>query len=262
MIDHTLADELPTAPARLPFLLDAILAALEAAPEGDVTAEQIRISATDEVRLSHGNLAAVAKLIMKMIKSEYDKPARIVKAYAQDALDNPTTAAALRAIVHQHLPITGQQPPWQPPYFVAIDPTEQQLVGAVRSGDPAARQVYADWLEQHGFASRAAYIRDETTAAPEDRSWRVVISRAKLLACNETQCESRWDRLPGDHEEQRTCATCNKVVRYCETIADVEKHLGHVMAIDPSLPYDQALARYERWKNAPPPTMNPPPPRR
>jgi len=39
------------------------------------------------------------------------------------------------------------------------DPVEARLIQACKRDDDASRVVYADWLEQHGLADRAAYLR-------------------------------------------------------------------------------------------------------
>jgi uncharacterized protein (TIGR02996 family) len=45
--------------------------------------------------------------------------------------------------------------------FTSTDAVETDFVEALRKnpGDTATRQVYADWLEQHGFDLRAEYMR-------------------------------------------------------------------------------------------------------
>jgi uncharacterized protein (TIGR02996 family) len=121
-----------------------------------------------------------------------------------------------------------------------------------RPADDAARGVYADWLEEQGdpaSAAKAAYLRVECVlsevgpgdarkakrlvakrqklAASLDVSWLAVVSKPGLEDCGtrfRLECPKRWDRLhPTPEDRVRFCATCQRRVHYCDTIANANE---------------------------------------
>ncbi|HEU0037488.1 MAG TPA: TIGR02996 domain-containing protein [Kofleriaceae bacterium] len=141
------------------------------------------------------------------------------------------------------------------------DPTERQLIDAIRArpDDTATREVYADWLDEHGHAARAEFLRAQLAAgaartaadpafveaaailkhrAPEvGEGWRASVAMAFVEQCPqnpsdhprwrrrqqlgmELVCPARWDKLePTDREGVRACGACQREVTYCTTVA-------------------------------------------
>lgn len=127
------------------------------------------------------------------------------------------------------------------------------------------RLVYADWLDDLSdplSAGKAAFIRLEArlTETPErslnrvrfvrqlqqlavglDPEWLAAVSHPALEACRlrfQFQCPARWDRLtPTDHLRARHCASCDRTVHYCNTIADARRHAaaGNCVAVSLAL---------------------------
>jgi len=140
------------------------------------------------------------------------------------------------------------------------EPTEQRFLDAIRQrpDDPETRAVYADWLEEHGHARRAEFLRLQLAAgaatsaadpafarasarlaelAPQvGDGWRVRVAMSFIEpdTCPskdpaaegsgpavglELVCPMRWDMLePTDREGARLCRACNTEVTYCTTI--------------------------------------------
>jgi uncharacterized protein (TIGR02996 family) len=147
------------------------------------------------------------------------------------------------------------------------DATESELVASLRErpADEAIREVYADWLEEHGFDLRARLLRAETEAArPEldisvridtlvpaaDHPWRAIASRAPIDRCVQlkTPCPKRWSSLaPTSDDRVRHCATCEQPVYYCASVAEARAHgqMSHCIAIDAAVARGEALAAYD-----------------
>lgn len=139
--------------------------------------------------------------------------------------------------------------------FVASDPREASLVDALRADprDTDTREVYADWLEEHGFMSRAAFLRDEPGGEPEpeDLGWRSIVSRAPIASCKAPACPKQWDRLePIGFDNLRECRTCwqTKAVHYCATADEARLHgiRDGACASDAALPPAEAWRAYNR----------------
>lgn len=143
--------------------------------------------------------------------------------------------------------------------YATEESAEHELVTALRRDprDAETRQVYADWLEQHGFETRAKFLRIEGGAADEaerevvlhalaaetplDRLWRAVTSRAPL-ECDAVNfayhCPKRWDALtPTRSDVVRHCSVCAKPVYFCATLDEVRARGARreCVAIDASL---------------------------
>ncbi|HET9485364.1 MAG TPA: TIGR02996 domain-containing protein [Xanthomonadales bacterium] len=200
MRDHVLEDELrvQVERGRIQFLLDGILAALEAwHAEGrahpDLQPAHVTISAWDEIGLAPidgpvqrasdyvapeteangtltpaSNMYSFGRLMLRFFPKDDElrrAAAPLVVEYLQPDPAARPTASAARAKVRTLGWLTGAPPAWTP-HFLAADDTERRLVAALRanSGDVATRHVYADWLDEHGQPERAQFIRSELDA--------------------------------------------------------------------------------------------------
>ncbi len=129
-------------------------------------------------------------------------------------------------------------PAWdQPPYtdppawrdLLSPDPIEHSLLAGLRStpGDPYARMVYADWLEEHGELVKATFVRGvlridrDDLLATSDLDWRAITSRERF-DCMTERCPPTWANLGPvlDDERLRLCPECGARVRYCGTSAE------------------------------------------
>jgi uncharacterized protein (TIGR02996 family) len=153
------------------------------------------------------------------------------------------------------------------PRYEPAGGTESLLVATLRErpADDAIREVYADWLEEHGFDLRARLLRAETEAArPDldisvrvdtlapapDHPWRAIASRAPIERCIQLQtpCPKRWSSLaPTADDRVRHCATCEQPVYYCASVDEARMHgrLFHCIAIDAAVARGEALAAYD-----------------
>ena len=147
------------------------------------------------------------------------------------------------------------------------DAVEAELVGSLRMrpNDDAIREVYADWLEEHGFDLRARLLRAETIAAqpgldisvridnlapPEDHAWRAVASRAPIERCVgfRKPCPKSWSALATTaNDAVRHCATCSRPVYYCASIDEARARGASqdCIAIDAAVARGEALTAYD-----------------
>jgi uncharacterized protein (TIGR02996 family) len=148
--------------------------------------------------------------------------------------------------------------------YEAEDPHEAALLAALRANtdDSATREVYADWLEQHGYATRAGFLREEggehfedslrATADPGDAAWRAAISRPPISRCGVRfgfECTKRWDALTRTADDQvRHCGACDKQVFFVTSIEEAElRGEDHqCIAIDAAIARGEALATWDR----------------
>jgi uncharacterized protein (TIGR02996 family) len=146
------------------------------------------------------------------------------------------------------------------------DKTERTLLAALDThpSDPGVRQVYGDWLEQHGYSQLAAFVRgsdDPSVVAESNLMWRAITSRARLV-CDNQGCPGSWDRLEStDHCQVRGCRTCNECVVYCGSVNEALRAGEARLAAAFDLQDHAEIARaYDRrrapWKYG---TWNPPP---
>jgi uncharacterized protein (TIGR02996 family) len=109
-----------------------------------------------------------------------------------------------------------------------LSPVEQALVAAVRErpDDEAAREVYADWLEQRGEFAKASFVRSDVGLdAHRDQifretsvAWRSALARSPL-PCNRKGCTRRWEQLALTEDVRaRRCSTCERTFLYREEI--------------------------------------------
>ena len=149
--------------------------------------------------------------------------------------------------------------------FVPREAHERALVTALRANpmDNATRHVYADWLEQHGFESRARFLRNEE-ASDADVGWRAVLSWA-FVACSTKGCAKTWAKMQQtSFDNVRTCAQCTKQVRYCGSLVEVKNEASRdvELALDATLSRLDALRTLHmvRTPSYEPMPSNPPPP--
>jgi len=148
-----------------------------------------------------------------------------------------------------------------PEPYAPSEPAERELLVAIAGGDDHARLVYADWLEQHGDAVRAEFLRvqqailaarsdtpdfhERMTKLRElseriDARWRVLLSRPLVEGCLGLQapCPREWAAMaPTERSDVRFCGGCKKEVYYCTTIDLARNHAmrGHCIAVDAKL---------------------------
>ncbi len=141
---------------------------------------------------------------------------------------------------------------------VEVEATELRLLAAIAQRDEVSREVYADWLEEHGDHVRAEFLRvqDQITGmSPEDPmrelgadrlrvlaasieiGWRYKVARPAIELCAsfELECPKQWGALATtERSNVRYCGTCEKQVFYCATVAQARQHAtrGNCVAID------------------------------
>jgi uncharacterized protein (TIGR02996 family) len=123
--------------------------------------------------------------------------------------------------------------------------TEPELLAAIDHQDHETRTVYADWLEEHGDAQRAEFVRLQDVlvtlgegierdacmlrlqeiAWKVDMAWRVLVARPRIEPrCDGDACPREWGSLaPSDRTDVRICMTCNHRVYYAATLYDAQK---------------------------------------
>jgi uncharacterized protein (TIGR02996 family) len=158
---------------------------------------------------------------------------------------------------------------------------ELDLLAALRADpeDAAAREVYADWLDEHGRSGEAEFVRLQWLARENavtdteafSSAWmshqpravllrlrdlsplveparRALVSRPTVM-CRRTGCTSQWERLKpdGDSDLVRWCATCESAVEMCSTIDDIQDRSRKKLpvAIDPGLVAERARIAYD-----------------
>ncbi|MCI0702034.1 MAG: TIGR02996 domain-containing protein [Planctomycetia bacterium] len=135
---------------------------------------------------------------------------------------------------------------------------EDGFLSAIRltPADDIARLVFADWLDEQDdptCKAKADFIRRELRMDGEDpnqlqqlasfldRDWLAIVSHPKLEACrsvDEVECPKQWARLtPTENPRLRFCGSCQKPVRYCDSLAVARDHarLGNCIAVSLAL---------------------------
>jgi uncharacterized protein (TIGR02996 family) len=145
--------------------------------------------------------------------------------------------------------------------FLPRDATEAGLLRAIGAADAASREVYADYLEDHGHAAQAEFLRTQQRLydlAPSDPAfeatserlrelsttiefqWRVRVARPAIERCPsgpkfDFKCPKDWGSLaPTEREDRRFCTECKKHVHYCLTVPEARNHAarGECVALD------------------------------
>ena len=145
--------------------------------------------------------------------------------------------------------------------FLPRDAVEAGLLRAIGEADEHSREVYADWLEQHGHAREAEFMRVQQALVglqPEDVAfeprthqlrelaqtldyrWRVRVARPAIERCPSApafdfRCPKDWGALaPTEREDQRYCGACKKHVHYCTSVPEARDHAarGECVALD------------------------------
>lgn len=119
-------------------------------------------------------------------------------------------------------------------------PIERAFLADIRGGDLAAREVYADWLDEQGDPRRAEFLRLEDFAKADpgngelarrlsqlavviDLDWRIAVGRGRVERCS-SACGMDWgemlDLVDKPNPRQRRCPRCINLVRYCERLAE------------------------------------------
>ena len=151
--------------------------------------------------------------------------------------------------------------------FPPRDKIEADLLRALGAGDLESREIYADWLEDHGHASEAEFLRVQQAlvamapgadgfeacsarlralASTLDFRWRARVARPLIERCPtgiprapdvvfDFQCPRDWGQLaPTEREDRRFCGACKRHVHYCRTVPEARDHAarGECVALD------------------------------
>jgi uncharacterized protein (TIGR02996 family) len=153
--------------------------------------------------------------------------------------------------------------------FIPRDRIEADLLAAIARQEQGAREIYADWLEEHGHAAQAEFVRVQQELADmlpvESRfeatsqrlrelsttlefRWRIKLAQPPIETCRgapafDFVCPKQWGGLaPTEREDVRFCGACNKHVHYCVSVPEARNHAarGECVALD---------LRSRRWGN-------------
>ncbi|HEY3802771.1 MAG TPA: FHA domain-containing protein [Kofleriaceae bacterium] len=149
-------------------------------------------------------------------------------------------------------PLPAPPPPQSAPPFSPRGPEEIALL--VQIGEQGSRDVYADWLDDHGHAREAGFVRaqDELVqlratrnaqahdvrrrevgamATRLDYPWRRHVSRSSIERCAREfafRCPKEWGGLARtDKPGVRFCDACQKPVYYVASIAEGREHAAN-----------------------------------
>ena len=146
-----------------------------------------------------------------------------------------------------------------------VDVIELRLLANIASHEPGAREVYADWLEEHGDPIRAELhrLQDKVRSHPSrdqpghlirlrqlaekvDPVWRQKLSRDVIDGCPREgeDCPGDWGMLTGSRDPAvRSCARCKRTVHYC---FDPDR-ARQLLSRTPSVPVVVDLVRAADW---------------
>ena len=146
------------------------------------------------------------------------------------------------------------------------DEAESRLLAELRKqpGDEGTRLVYADWLDQHGHAQLAEFVRgnEANIASISNLEWRAITSCTKL-ECERSGCPRTWNKLATtDRTRIRRCTECDQFPLYCAKPSEADRAGWKRIVIAFDIVDRPVLERhYDRgvhpWKYG---TYNPPPP--
>jgi uncharacterized protein (TIGR02996 family) len=157
------------------------------------------------------------------------------------------------------------------PPFLPRDRREADLLRAINDNDEASREVYADWLEEHGHAREAELVRvqqaliglapDDVAFRPHtvrlsqlaeivDPRWRLWVARPAIENCTREdvprfsfKCPKEWGGLVAtDKHDVKFCNACEKNVYHCTSVPEARDRAarGECVALD---------SRAMRWKH-------------
>jgi len=160
--------------------------------------------------------------------------------------------------VHATARPARQLPPYPP-----RDRREAELLRQIAAREPASREIYADWLEEHGHGREAEFVRVQdamTGLAPEDPAfaarserlgelakavdyrWRLRVARPAIENCTRAavprfdfKCPKEWGALePTAKQGVRMCGACKQEVFYCASVPEARDHAakGECVALD------------------------------
>lgn len=139
---------------------------------------------------------------------------------------------------------------------------EQAFLDAIARSpeDDGSRAVYSDWLEEHGQADEARFLRAQIelrgipdAASPRFQAltrlvkemaprmsldWRRAIARPYIENCNlqmEVRCPKNWDDLSRTaRPDERFCGTCQRSVTYVTDLSKAQRlaRQGECLVVD------------------------------
>ena len=149
------------------------------------------------------------------------------------------------------------------PPFLPRDRREAELLRAINDRDETSREIYADWLEDHGHADQAELVRVQQALigpAPDDAAfrartqrlvelsatidvrWRLLVARPAIENCDREdvpkfsfKCPKEWGGLTAtDDQDIKFCDACKKNVYYCATVPEARDRAarGECVALD------------------------------
>ena len=160
--------------------------------------------------------------------------------------------------INPPMPQLANRPPRPRKLVLSDDPTEQELVAALRAapGDSDARMVYADWLEERGLKAKTELVRIREHLdtfmhrKASDLDWRAVAVCTPIDHCEMNKCPKYWDALTpvSASDFVRGCNTCRKQVAYCADLMDavVASWKDAPVVFDAALDRVAAHAAYSR----------------
>jgi uncharacterized protein (TIGR02996 family) len=157
------------------------------------------------------------------------------------------------------------------PPFLPRDRREADLLRAINENDEPSREVYADWLEEHGHPREADFVRAQqalVAVTPDDVAfraltqrlsqlaeavdprWRLRVARPAIENCEREdvprfsfKCPKEWGGLAATaRHDIKFCTACEKNVYYCASVPEARDRAarGECVALD---------SRAVRWRS-------------
>lgn len=136
-------------------------------------------------------------------------------------------------------------------------PVEHALLDRVidEPYDRDARDIYADWLEEHGETQRAEFLRATDPATRRlhvdaiGSRWRALVTHQPIARCARLYrqgCAIPWEQMePTEQDFMRRCKTCERHVYYLDALDIVASHAGDCVTFDLALDETIAKDRYD-----------------